>query len=102
MNLPDALDFCTGLPPIRQRMKGKAEKITEIFALSALRRTKLYFRTAISRETRKEKTGVLPVLQKRFTEIGGEELFLFSRLSIKTDDDNCEREQTWILACCER
>ena len=65
MNLLEALEFRRGLPPIRQRMKGKAEVERDKNAgVSALRRINLYVGTAISRETRQKKAGALLVLQK--------------------------------------
>jgi hypothetical protein len=49
MNLPGDLEFWMGLPPIRQRMKGKGGlKRDENASVSALRRTNLYVGTAIS------------------------------------------------------
>jgi hypothetical protein len=102
MNLLDALDFWMGLPPIRQRMKGKADiKSDENHGVSALWRTSLYFRTAISRERRQEEPSSSLVRYKRFTEIGRQEGFFFARLSIKIEQNGGEREYTAILACCE-
>ena len=104
MNLPGDLEFWMGLPPIRQRMKGKGgPKRDENASVSALRRTNLYVRTAISGKMRQEKAGALLVFLKRFTELRGEEGFFFSRLSIKTEEHDSESEQTAILAygeCC--
>src|ERR1700722_2301491 len=103
-NLTGDLEFRMGLPPICQRMKGKGGlKRDENAGASALRRTNLYVGTVISRKTRQEKAGALLVFQKRFAEIRCEESFFFSRLSIKTEQNNREGEQTAILAygeCC--
>jgi hypothetical protein len=62
MNLAGGLEFWMGLPPICQRMKGKAGmKGGENAGVSALWRTNLYVGTAISRKTRKKKAGALLV-----------------------------------------
>jgi hypothetical protein len=56
MDLRDALDFWTGLLPIRQRIKGKAEvKRSEVAGLSALPRTNLYVGTGIREKLDRKK-----------------------------------------------